>query len=254
VQWLTAYGPDEKRMRIREVDAVNGVMGACACMTALVHRQRTGEGQWIDLSQLEATIHSLVGSQLLEVSTNQASRAPAGNRHPHFAPQGCYRCGGDDAWVTITIRSDGEWQRLCDRVGLGDWKVDPRFATTAGRMERHDEIDAAIERWTASHPALEVMRVLQSEGIAAGAVHSVADLAKDPHLAARGFFQGAADGTPGRFPGSPVRLSGVQPAVRRRGPRLGEHGHDVICGTLGRPEDDVTPVKVADIRTGYDIE
>ena len=253
IQGLTAYAPESRPVRVREVDVTNGVMGACALMTALFHRQRTGEGQWIDLSQLEACTFGLIGEQLLAFAANGAIAQPRGNRHECHAPQGCYRCSGDDRWVALVVRSDAEWKRLCDAVGWDGPRDDPRFATEEGRRHHHDEIDRLIEAWTATRTQEEVMTRLQQARLAAGAVLDVASLARDPHLAQRGFLRTARDGN-GVHPGLPFVLPEGGGDVWRRGPRLGEHLADVLCALLGRPESDAVPPEFDKIGTAFDID
>ncbi len=249
-QGLTAYEAGGRPMRVREMDVINGLAGACAIMTALEHRRQTGVGQRVDCSQLETTTGGLIGEHLLEYVMNGTQQLPAGNRHPWFAPQGCYRCRGDDAWVVVTIRSDEEWVRLCEVIDRKD--LIPVGATREERRRRHAELDRAIEAWTEGRSPREAMAALQERGIAAGAVLDVAEIAADPHLARRGYFQRAADGR--RFPGLPFRLSDGVGAIARPGPALGEANEDVICGLLGRPRGDVVPVNEDEIGTAFDPE
>jgi crotonobetainyl-CoA:carnitine CoA-transferase CaiB-like acyl-CoA transferase len=253
IQWLTSYDHKSRSVRVREVDVTNGIVGACAIMTALVHRQRTGKGQWVDLSQLEACTSALIGEHLLEFVMTGTVSLPIGNRHRDYAPQGCYPCQGEDKWVALTIRSDTEWMLLCNVMGRADLESDTRFSTKAGRAEHHDELDRAIASWTNNRTPREVMELSQRAGIAAGAVLTVDEINCDPHLAARAFFQEAEDSS-GRFPGMPFRLSGSRGVVRRRGPFLGEHNAYVIGELLGRSReqvDDVTPDRVG---TAFDVE
>lgn len=253
VQALTGYDRTSRPARVREADVTNGLMGACAIMTALVHRQRTGRGQWIDLSQLEALTGALIGAHLLEYAVNGTQPLPMGNRHPRYAPQGCYPCQGDDKWVTVVIRSDEEWKRLCEAIGRPELRDEARFATAPARARSHDELDRMIEGWTRQHTPEEAMRRLQGAGIAAGAVFNVEEISKDPHLEARGFFQLAADGS-GRYPGMPFALSGTRAQVRTRGPRLGEHNEYVLCRLLGRAEEAARPPVESGIGTAFDID
>ncbi len=250
---LTAYQRTSKPMRIKEVDVTSGVAGACAVMTALIYRQRTGKGQWIDLSQLEAATSCLIGEHLLEFVMNGKATLPLGNRDARNAPQGCYPCRGDDKWVAISIRSDEEWLRLCNAMRRPELAEDPRFRTAAGRLAGHDQIDGIIGAWTAQWTHYEAMKALQAAGIAAGAVLNVAEIAEDTHLKYRGFFHEAEDGT-GRYPGMPFVLPRALPEVRNRGPRLGEHDEEVRCGLLGRPKEEIEPITVDKIGTAFEIE
>jgi crotonobetainyl-CoA:carnitine CoA-transferase CaiB-like acyl-CoA transferase len=254
VQNLTAYAPDGKPRRIKEVDVINGIVAAGALMTALLHYQRTGQGQWVDMSQLESVTHALIGEHLLEFACNGTQQLPLGNRHRWFAPQGCYKCKGEDRWVTLVVRTDEEWHAFCDLLKHPEWKTDTGFSTSATRAENHDMLDRLIEAWTSSLSHYEAMHLLQGAGIASGAVLDVEDLSKDAHLKEREYFLSATDGVPGLFPGVPIRLSRTPGKVRWRGPDLGQHNEYVICDFLGRSKADIPKVNVEEIGTAYDSE
>ena len=254
IQSLTGYEKFEKPVRIREVDVTNGLMGACAIMTALVDRQRTGRGQFIDLSQVEAATIAVAGEHLLEYAMNGTQTLPVGNRNPRCSPQGCYRCSGHDKWLTLVVRTEEEWQCLCEIIGHTDLIGDPRFATPHARAQHHDEVDCLIEQWTLAQSHVEAMRLFQQAGLRAGAVLNVSDLVADPHLQERNYFQCLEGDTTQRFPGFPFKLSGTTPKVKKKGPRLGEHNKYVLCELLGVPLADVTPLTEDEIGTAYDIE
>jgi len=252
LQELTGYFKEGKKYRIREVDVVNGWIALCAIMTALLHRQRTGEGQWIDLSQMEGVTHALIGEHLLEYVMNRTQTLPLGNRHKWFAPQGCYRCQGEDKWVVLTVRSEEEWQKLCELLGHPEWQKDQRFATRAVRQENHDELDRLIEEWTRQHTHYEVMHLLQDNGLVAGAILNVAELSDDPHLKQRGYFLRSKDGTQGLFLGLPFRMSMGSGDIRWRGPDLGQHNEYVLTELLGFSKDYVRPINENEIGTAYE--
>ena len=254
IQSLTGYGDGTPPMRIREVDVVNGVLGACAIMTALVHRQHTGRGQSVDLSQLEAAISGLVGEQFLAYTATGTLPQPMGNRHPWRAPQGCYRCAGEDRWVVLSVGTDAEWQGLCRALGRQELLDDPRFTTGRDRLRHSDALDLLIEEWTISRIPQAAMLSLQEAGVPAGAVQNVEDLRRDPQLAARRFFQTATDNDAGMFPGMPFRLSKVEAQVRCRGPHLGEHNVQVLSDLLGHPREEIPLLSLEELGTAYDIE
>lgn len=251
LQSLTAYDRSCRPDRVKEMDVTNGIAGACAILTALLRRRRTGQGGWVDLSQLEAATACLAGEHLLELEMNGDSSFPVGNRDPVCAPHGCYRCRGEDAWIVIAVRDDAEWVRLRDELDLPALR-DSRFATAAARRRLHDEIDAQIERWTRQRSKRAAMYRLQRAGVAAGAVLDVAELCDDPHLAERGFFLSAEDGS-GRYPGPPFRLCGPPVTVRTRGPDLGAHNAEVFGGLLGHPGSWAAPAET-EIGTAFDPE
>jgi crotonobetainyl-CoA:carnitine CoA-transferase CaiB-like acyl-CoA transferase len=253
VQGLTAYSRDGEPLRVREVDITNGLMGACAAMTALCHRQHTGEGQWIDLSELETSAW-LIGDHLMEADVNKRQTLPLGNRHPLFAPQGCYRCKGDDRWLVLTIRSDEEWKKFCACAGHPDWASDPRFAGVAARRTNHDAVDELINAWTKEQDADAAMMALQGTGLAAGRVANARDLAADPHLLARDWLQVSPDTVPGKkYPGFPFRFKRGGGTIRRHGPALGEDNRKVLCDELGLPASALPPLGKENIRTAFEL-
>ena len=159
-----------------------------AILTALVYKQKTGEGQQIDLSQCESAT-CLMGEWLLECVLCHRHQKRRGNRHHHYAPCGCYPCKGDDKWVVIEIHSEDEWQAVCRAMGHCEWENDDRFLNASSRMHYHDDLDHLISAWTSGKTPHEVMHQLQKNGVRAGAVLNAEDLFHDPHLKTREFFK-----------------------------------------------------------------
>jgi len=254
IQNLTAYDKQSKPYRVKEMDILNGIAAAGVVVTALFHRQRTGEGQHVDFSHLEAGTHALIGEHLLEYAMNGAQTLPLGNRHFACAPQGCYQCRGEDKWVTLTVRSEEEWQRFCDTLGHPEWKTDLRFATRSARMKNHDELDRLITEWTMRQTHYEAMQILQGHGIASGAVLNVKEISDDSHLQGRNYFLDKVSGSDKPFTGLPFKLSRGKGRIRWRGPDLGQHNECVLCKLLGRSRDEVKPLLEDEIGTAYDPE
>jgi crotonobetainyl-CoA:carnitine CoA-transferase CaiB-like acyl-CoA transferase len=252
IQSLTAYGRGEKPKRIREMDVTNGILGACAILTALIQRHRTGRGCWIDLSEMEAATSALIGEHFLELTINGTTPLPIGNRHSVEAPHGCYRCMGEDRWIVLAIRSDMEWKALCSVIGQSHLAQDARFASSAERMRHHDEIDRLIEEWTSSQTAEEAMRCLQQSGIAAGMVANACDLAADPHLADREWFLSSGGKNSSRYPGFPFRLDEGGGRFLRRGPDLGEGNQSILGELVGITE--LPTWTEEEIGTAFDFE
>jgi benzylsuccinate CoA-transferase BbsF subunit len=149
-------------------------------------RARTGQGQYIDISQAE-TAAAMIGPAYLEYLVNGREAQPCGNFSPTAAPHGCYRCKGADQWCVIAIQSEDEWMRFCDIAGHREWLTDHRFSEPAARVAYRQELDYWIGEWTAKYTPHQVMMLLQREGIAAAAVQTAEDLYRDPHLRERGF-------------------------------------------------------------------
>jgi crotonobetainyl-CoA:carnitine CoA-transferase CaiB-like acyl-CoA transferase len=235
------------------LDHVGGYLGAVAILAGLLHRARTGEGQHLDVSQLEPAT-ALSGALLLDAELNgrPSRRAdfPTGNRRPTSAPGNAYPAAGDDKWVVISCRTDAEWRALVDAMGSPSWAEDPAYATFAGRQAHADALDARIGEWTSSQDRYDVMALLQAHRVPAGAVQDAADrLERDPQLAARGHFTmlGNAEVAPLPLEGLPVHLTGT-PAhtggrLRRGPPLLGEDTDAVLEELLGLSRDDVEKLR-----------
>lgn len=223
-------------------DHLSGLAGALAAIEAVEHRDRTGEGLSVDMSQYELGL-GLMGPAILDYVANGNNPQPVGNRHPFgaWAPHGIYRAAGDDRWIAIAVRSDAEWARFAALPGL-HLAGDPRFESHERRLLHQDELDAAIERWTSERDRYKVAALCQAAGLAAGAVQDAADLAhRDPQLAARAFF-GTAHAT-GRgeygIDRFPARFNGQRPPAYEGVRQPGEDTFDVLTDILGLSADEV---------------
>jgi crotonobetainyl-CoA:carnitine CoA-transferase CaiB-like acyl-CoA transferase len=203
-------------------------------LAALDHRRRTGEGQHIDLGQMEAALHFLAPEILARQATGRVYDRAA-NRDPDHAPQGVYPCVGEDEWVAIAIETDAQWQALRKALGEPEWACDSRFDTTPGRLENHDSIDAGLSLWTREHNPREAMQTLLDAGVPAGHVQRSSDLVRDPQLAHRGFYRVFEHGEMGRIPysGHQFRISGHDNGPRGPAPLLGGESFEILCDELG---------------------
>ncbi len=229
-------------------DVLAALHGASAILVALWHRQQTGQGQYIDLSQAE-TQTSVIGEYILGYQMTGQEPVRRGNRHPSMAPHGCYRCKGDDSWVVIAVGSDGEWRSLCHVMGDPPWAERPEFAGQLSRWKNQDEIDKFISAWTINHEHYEVMRLLQPAGVACGPVLNGREVLHDPHLDARGFFVNIPHKEAGthRYAGIPVHLSYTPAEVRLPAPCLGEHNDGVLRGLLGLTDTEIAELEKAGV-------
>lgn len=225
-------------------DAVAGISAAVAALAALHHRRRSGKGQFIDLSQQEAALR-ILGPSFIDHSFNHRLPPRRGNAHPSMAPHGAYRCQGEDAWVTIAVRSDEEWRRFCTLLGQEDLAGDPRFSNSAARLRHRGEADAVVEGWTRQHPPEQVMQALQAAGIAAGVVMTNRELLEDHHLKERRFLVTVNHPETGPHPyiGMPFKLSATPLTVRRPAPSLGEHNEEILMGMLGLRREDLAELE-----------
>ena len=227
-------------------DMAGGYSGALAVLMALWHRKRTGQGQFVDLSQFE-TISSIVGPTLLNVLVNNATIAPFGNRSQEApaAPHGVYCCAGTDRWCAITVFTEREWQAFCRVLGDPAWTKEPRFTSLAGRLEHHDALDRYVETWTQQHMPEDVMTLLQQAGVAAGVVANGEDMDRDPQLRARGYWARVKtpEGDEVVLDGTPVKLSATPGYIAAPGPLLGEHTDAVLRRLLGYSDEHLAQLK-----------
>ena len=218
-------------------DAAAGAQGAFAVLAALRHRQRTGEGQLIELAQAENFLPYL-GEYYLDYALNRRTHATLGNRHPR-ALQNCYPCAPapnhPDPWVVITVYDNPQWQALCHLIGAPDLAADPSLAEPGPRLARQDHIDPRIAAWTRTQTPAAAMHTLQQHNIPAGAVMNQAAAYADPHIQSRAFFQPATQQDCGThlYPGPPYQMSQT-PLHPRRGPvMLGQDNEYIYRELLG---------------------
>jgi crotonobetainyl-CoA:carnitine CoA-transferase CaiB-like acyl-CoA transferase len=168
-------------------DACAGATTAFAVLAALRHRHKTGRGQYIEMSQTENVAHTLTQA-IMDYSMNQRVQQTLGNRDPSRAPQGVYRCAGDDKWVALSCSSDAEFEGLCCVIGKPELASDARFASGLTRYSHQDELDALISAWTETVDQYEAFHALQASGVAASPVLNLAQVFEDPQLRARGMW------------------------------------------------------------------
>ena len=222
------------------IDARVGATAAFAVLAALFHRLKTGQGQFIDISSREA--NTVFGAEaLMEYAMNGRVTSRQGNQEPGMAPHGCYRCVGEDAWVTIAVGNETEWQSLCKATGNHQWASDPRFADGYLRYKNRDVLDQFLEIWTQDHMPHQAAELLQAAGVAAAPSMSILGLDEDAHLEARGAWQEVQHPVlgPQKVPSAPWKLGGTPAAIHSAGPLLGEHSHQVLEGLLGVPGEEV---------------
>lgn len=209
--------------------ALHGVIGI---LMALQHRHASGKGQVIDVALYEA-VFNCMESLLPEYSAFGAVRGPAGSALPGIAPSNAYRCS-DGAYALIAGNGDSIFKRLMTVMGRADLAADPALADNTGRVARVEEIDAAIGQWTAGLTVDEVLAALEMADVPAGKIYTVADIAADPHYAARGMLQTVqmADGSELAVPGFIPKLSATPGSQRRNAPALGQDT-DAVLKELG---------------------
>jgi crotonobetainyl-CoA:carnitine CoA-transferase CaiB-like acyl-CoA transferase len=218
---------------MRYGDTSAGAAAAYAAIVALLHRERTGEGQFVDVSAVES-LSSLVGDSLFEYNLTGRIPGPDGNRNPDMAPHGCYPCKGEE-WISIAVAGDDEWRRLCEVLGDPALAADPRFATAEARQANAAALDERLSALTRPHHAAELAPRLRNAHVGAFRSLSTLDLVSDEELWRREFFRMVSDEANGTRPvlGAPWRMARNPPSISRGAPRLGEHNAYVYCDLLG---------------------
>ena len=176
-----------------------GLTAALTVMGAVRHRNRTGQGQYIELAMLEGEMQ-LIAPALMDVMMNSRSPNRTGNRHDRFAPQGVYRCRGENEWVAITVRTDIEWQSLANLIGKPEVAKDNRFIDLDGRQIHHEDIDKLVENWTQTLTPQEAETVMQGAGIPAGALLNLNEAFTHPQFQHRNTLVHVEHPEMGTFP------------------------------------------------------
>ena len=223
------------------MDHTGGFYGTIAIMMALLHRNKTGEGQHLDLSQVEAGI-GLTGTSVLDYTVNnrpfRRDGMPPGNRAPEreIAPHNSYPCRGEDRWCVIAVTNDAEWDSLVNILGNPVWANDERFATMASRFANQNDLDEFISQWTINLTPLEVFDVLQNAGVPAGAVQTPMERAEiDLQLKHRGFIAEVEHAELGntKVESIPMKMSETPWKLNKASPLLGEHSAEIYMDLLG---------------------
>ncbi|MDG2049582.1 MAG: CoA transferase [Myxococcota bacterium] len=219
-------------------DALSALHGLFAVLCALDHRDRTGEGQCIEISQFETTV-AMLGPEMMDQLAHHRPPPKLGNASQNMAPQGCYPCAGEDRYCAISIRNDDDWQKLAALPALALLTQDPDLAHIDGRKRETDKIDQALTAWTKERNAEGAVEELQALGLCAGVVQNTEDqYLNDPHLAFRKAFEQIPHLKKGEVTavGIPLGLTGTPGHTSRAGAALGEDNATVFRDLLGLSE------------------
>ena len=224
-------------------DPIVGVHATVALLAALDHRRRTGEGQLIEVAQIEVGA-AVMAEPVIEYSLTGRVREREGNRHRQFA-QGVYPAAGDDQWVAISIRDDADWAAVADALGRPELRDDPRYATQEARLANHDALDETLTAWTSVNPPEEAAETLRRRNVPAERLLTPDRMYDVDQLEARGYYQEVDHRLAGRqsFPGWPFRISpGPLRHHRTAPPTLGQHNVEVLR-TLGLSDDELATLR-----------
>ena len=248
----TGYEDDAPlQLGVSYADPSTGVLAAAAIMAALINRDRTGRGMYIDQSLLEPAL-ALVAEGLLEFSMTGREPRRIGNRDPLMAPHNCYKTRGDaNQWVTIAIGSEEEWRNLCRVIGNEQLADDARFRSAALRKHNETALDEIVTGWTSALDRWDITRKLQAAAVCAFPSMSNKDLADDPHLRERRFLVAKEHPEVGKriHAGIPWTIGGAPGDVSGAAPLLGADTDSVLIELLG-----LDPERIQRLRSSGALE
>jgi benzylsuccinate CoA-transferase BbsF subunit len=220
------------------------IHGALAVLAALYHHEQTGEGQFIELSQIEAITH-LLGEAVVEYSMNGRVMGPRGNQHLCMAPHGIYPCRGQDQWISIAIETEKMWIKFCELMGDPGLANDRRFSDAFARLNHQTVLEEIVSKWTKQYTKYELMDILQAEGISAAPVLNRKEKISDPQMKARKNFVKVIHPVSGEemLDANPWRLSATPPEIFRPAPLVGEHNDYVYGELLKMSSSEITKLK-----------
>jgi benzylsuccinate CoA-transferase BbsF subunit len=219
-------------------DYVGGLHACFAIVQALEKRSKTGVGSRLDVSQFECSVATL-GAMLLYSSVNKKSPSRLGNRSRRFAPQGVYRCAGEDNWCAISVQNDDQWRSLLAVMGNPSWASETRFATSLSRFRFHDEIDRHIREWTIKLVNTELEKRLKDVGVAAERMRRIQDVIDSPDRSQ--VYKTMAEPRIGSLciTWLPLSFSSGPWAAPRSAPSLGQHTPEVLKSWIDLSEREI---------------
>ncbi|GAA3353216.1 CoA transferase [Streptomyces antimycoticus] len=217
------------------LDPMGGLAGAAAALTALLHRERTGRAQYVEVAQREAAM-AWIGEIILDAIATGVDPASRGNRRPGAFPHDAFPCQGEDQWIAIAVLDQAQWSALCEELGWTDWAEDPSLREVAGRQARADEITRRLSSVTGEEDKATLARRLQRAGVPAAPVQNGKDLFEDPQLRYRGWFARLTHPEAGthEYAGLPLEAAGLILQPISAAPLLGQH----TTAVLGSPDAD----------------
>jgi benzylsuccinate CoA-transferase BbsF subunit len=220
------------------VDVLASRYVAGGILSALEYRRRTGQGQYLDVSQCECGIQN-IAPVIMDNLVNGRSQTRSGNSLPYAAPHSGFPCKGDDRWVAIAVFNDTQWKAFCKVINQA-WTVDPKFSSLLLRKQNEVELDALVSEWTMNYTAEEVEACLQAVGVPCHVVSTAKDVFNDPQLKHRNFFRRLKHSVMDEHTYFTLgfKLSKVE-GDWRTGPALGEHNEYVFKELLGMTEDEI---------------
>jgi benzylsuccinate CoA-transferase BbsF subunit len=238
---LTGYRDRTPNPMTGSTDLMAAISGAFSLIMALNYKQKTGLGQYIDLSSVESQA-ILAGDAVMDYFMNGRVQYRNGNRDRIMAPHNCYRCRGDDKWVSIAISAPEEWDSFCEILGNPQWTRDERFADAYERWKHQEELDKLVTAWTINYTHYEVTDMLQKVGVAAMPSLSNEEIVNDPHFKHRGITTTVEHPVMGEVVvfGVPWQFSKTPAKITKAAPVMGESNDYVFRELLGLPSDEIS--------------
>ncbi|SHI90468.1 Crotonobetainyl-CoA:carnitine CoA-transferase CaiB [Dethiosulfatibacter aminovorans DSM 17477] len=237
---ITGYEDSKPSTFVGSIDNRSATHAIVAMLAALCHVDMTGEGQYIDIASQEA-ISAQLGDVYIDYAANGNNQIRQGNKRPGFAPQGAYKCIGEEKYVTISVETEEQWVSLCNVIGKPELAADSRFATYEARYDKYDELDAILNDWAKDKKMYDAVELLQAEGVPSGPVLNSEGVFRDPHLSARETFVEI----PHREMGtdyairSPWIFSETPAGASRTAPLLGEHTTQLLKNILNYDDEKI---------------
>jgi crotonobetainyl-CoA:carnitine CoA-transferase CaiB-like acyl-CoA transferase len=227
-------------------DTIAGIHTALGITMALLEREKSGQGQVVDVALYEA-MFNLMEAVIPEYDGAGVIREPSGSTVTGIVPTNTYQCA-DGKYVVIGGNGDSIFKRLMEGIGHPDLALDERVATNAGRVEHQDEIDQIIGGWCSARTVSEVLKVMEDQRVPAGPIYNVEDMFNDEHFQARGLFeQVEINGKPLKIPAIIPKLDRTEGKTQWPGPSLGQHNDEVLGEILGLSADEQEALRNAEV-------
>ena len=248
LSWITGYRGGGPMMPNGPCDPLGGMHAAFAIVAALTQRDETGAGSLVEVPLVESALN-LAAEEVLEFSAFGRVGERFGNRSPEQAPQGVYRCTGDEQWVALSVEDDAQWRALVDVLGSPDWASRPELDDRGGRWAAHDELDGHLEAWFAGRERDAAVGLLVAAGVTAAPVLDHRSVVTQDMFVARGFAQWCDHPVVGRHPlmTLPYTWTGIPQWITRPAPTLGQHNEEVLTTVLGLSAEEIATLEDDDV-------
>jgi crotonobetainyl-CoA:carnitine CoA-transferase CaiB-like acyl-CoA transferase len=242
----TEPGAGPQKVGVALTDILTGLYSTVGILAALSHRQRSGEGQWLDMALLDVQVASLA-NQASNFLVGGESPTRMGNAHPNIVPYQDFPTR--DGYMVIAVGNDAQFSRLCQAAGQPGIAIDPRYRTNKDRVQNRKELISQMNAFTVTRSTQEWIMDLETVGVPCGPINNLEQVFADPHVKARQIHQKLEHPSMGTVSSvaSPIRLSETPVQYRMAPPLLGEHTHEVLCDLLGMSEQEVSALQQAGV-------